>query len=162
MARSKSTEWVVPRSYGVQQTIAAGVTSDIRILDVEDVFDPYGTDEVTLLALKGHVVYEQATGALPEPNGWRIRMALENLTTNGITNTGSLTSATTAEEHFLTERWFLLDGPDLVATNPYFLKIDVTNKRIVRRGQALVFSNHYFSPDGTIQFRLWLRALVLL
>lgn len=162
MARSRSTEWVVPRDYGEETFTAGGVTVDIPLLDITSTFNAYGTDEVTLLALKGHIVVVGATSALPEPAGWRIRKGLQNLTSLAIVTSGGIDDTTTAEEHFLDERWFLTDPADLIAIDPYYLKVDVSNKRVIRRGEALTFALHYQAPGGQLTIRTYIRALVLL
>lgn len=164
MGRSKSTEWVVPRDYGVPVVSGSGSTLDVPILDITNAFNAYGTDEVTLLALKGHIVINRATSAIPEPMGWRVRMGLQDLTTLAITTVGDLDLPATAEEHFLSERWFVIGSLDDtgIFVQPYFLKVDISNKRIVRRGQALVFSIHYQAPGGNLTVTTYLRALVLL
>ncbi len=162
MARSKSTEWIVPRNYGVLETVPGGATLDLALVDLTDVFDAYGTDEVTVLAVKGHVVFAEASQVVAYATGWRIRKALQDLTTGVITTVGAINTAAAAEEHFLTERWFVLDPADVAAVNPYFTKVDVSNKRIVRRGEALVFSTHTITVGGELEYRLFVRVLVLL
>lgn len=163
MARSRSTEWIIPSGYGVKRVVSFGVTLNDNLVSVFTTFDAYGTDEVTVLAVKGHIVlYDIETQVAPDPFGWRLRLGLEDLTSGATTFTGDIDQGPTAEEHFLDERWFLADPGDLAAVAPYYLKVDVSNKRIVRRGQVLAMSYHFDSLAGTVNLKAFLRCLVLL
>lgn len=163
---SVNFEWVVPTTYGQEVSILANDTTDTNLLTMSTMFDAYATDDITVIAVKGHICFTEANAATPEMNvfGWRVRLGLEDLQVGGSTYSGDIDNFSVADEHFLDERFWTQGTLGTSTTNmadAYYLRLDVKSKRRMKAGQLLGLS---FYNDANVVRRLkrYIRIGVLL
>jgi len=165
-------DWVPCSTYGEPtQNIAGGTPEDIVLvrpdvaagnLGLVSVPDP--VDDVTVIRVVGAVFWEQ-TGAPTFPVVIeRIRMAVD---VGGVQVQGAaldLQDADDANEPFLWQRVYASRNANYGAssdgaTHPWWSHIDVTVKRRVNNGEALIYSIQFATP-ATGLVRPFLRTLV--
>ncbi len=135
-------EWIPCSNWAANTNINSGSTSQLCIWGEDELYVPGAADEATFLRLKGHIIIAEETGAVGVV-GWRVRVGLDDLQAGGVAATaGDLLNGEVAEEHFLDERWWQMDGTSQPSAgdHPYYYTFDTGSKRKLQSPQALVIS----------------------